>query len=67
MPRLPTPLLLKASRENPLLPLLLKECRSLASARNELRWFRERAVREAGGYRRQIHGVSNEEGPAYSS
>lgn len=46
MPRLPTSLLLRAYQENPLLPLLLKECRSLESARNELRWLRERALRD---------------------
>jgi methylase of polypeptide subunit release factors len=53
MPRLPTSLLLKAYQENPLLPLLLKECRSLESARNELRWLRERALRDA-----QEHSLS---------
>jgi methylase of polypeptide subunit release factors len=47
MPRLSTSLLLKAYQENTLLPLLLKECRSLDSARNELRWLRERALRDA--------------------
>lgn len=53
MPRLPTSLLLKAYQENPLLPLLLKECRSLESAGNELRWFRERALRDAQEHSRQ--------------
>jgi methylase of polypeptide subunit release factors len=53
MPRLPTSLLLKAYAENPLLPLLLKECRSLDSARNELRWLRERALRDAQEHSRQ--------------
>ncbi|KAJ5358542.1 uncharacterized protein N7496_010955 [Penicillium cataractarum] len=47
MPRIPTSLLLKAYRENPLLSILLKECRSLDTARNELRWIRERALRDA--------------------
>lgn len=47
MPRLPTCLLLRAYQENPLLPLLLKECRSLESARNELRWLQEHALRES--------------------
>ncbi|KAJ5719579.1 hypothetical protein N7493_007157 [Penicillium malachiteum] len=46
MPRLPTSLLIKAWEENPLLPRLLRECRTLVSARNELRWLRERAQRE---------------------
>jgi hypothetical protein len=45
MPRLPTSLLLKSYRENPLLPILLKECRTLESARNELRWLREGAIK----------------------
>ena len=43
MPRLPTSTLLKAQRESPFLPLLLRECRSLNLARNELRWLRARA------------------------
>ncbi|KAJ5701553.1 hypothetical protein N7488_009101 [Penicillium malachiteum] len=46
MPRLPTSLLIKAWQENPLLPQLLRECRTLVSARNELRWLRERAQRD---------------------
>lgn len=46
MPRLSTSLLLRAYQENPLLHLLLKECRTLGSARNELRWLRERALRD---------------------
>ena len=41
MPRIPTPTILKAYHENPLLALLLQECRTLESARNELRWLRE--------------------------
>ncbi|CRG88731.1 hypothetical protein PISL3812_05765 [Talaromyces islandicus] len=45
MPRLPTSLLLKSYRENPLLPRLLKECRTLESARNELRWLRDGAIK----------------------
>ncbi|KAJ5204048.1 uncharacterized protein N7498_004927 [Penicillium cinerascens] len=47
MPRIPVSVLVKAYRRNPLLPLLLKECRSLDSARNELRWLRERALRDS--------------------
>lgn len=47
MPRIPPSLIIKAYRDNPLLPLLLKECRTLDSARNELRWLRERALRES--------------------
>ncbi|KAI9835238.1 MAG: hypothetical protein M1837_003876 [Sclerophora amabilis] len=44
MPRLPCSLLKSARSEEFLLPLLLRVCRSLPSARNELRWLRERAV-----------------------
>ncbi|KAJ5180348.1 hypothetical protein N7492_003558 [Penicillium capsulatum] len=47
MPRLPPSVLIRASRENGLLPALLKECRTLDSARNELRWLRERALRDS--------------------
>ncbi|KAL4926542.1 S-adenosyl-L-methionine-dependent methyltransferase [Aspergillus undulatus] len=45
MPRLATRLVLQAYKHDHLLPLLLRECRSLDCARNELRWLRERAVR----------------------
>ncbi|MCJ1247855.1 hypothetical protein MMC30_005070 [Trapelia coarctata] len=41
MPRLPTPLLHRARSISPLLPLLLRTCRDLPSASNELRWLRE--------------------------
>ncbi|EED12555.1 n6-DNA-methyltransferase, putative [Talaromyces stipitatus ATCC 10500] len=44
MPRIPTRLVLKAYKENPLLLDLLKECRTLENARNELRWLREGAI-----------------------
>lgn len=47
MPRIPPSLCIEAYRENRLLPLLIKECRSLGSARNELRWLRERALRDS--------------------
>ncbi|KAJ5677467.1 uncharacterized protein N7477_003100 [Penicillium maclennaniae] len=47
MPRIPVSVLIQAHRQNPLLPLLLKECRSLDSASNELRWLRERALRDS--------------------
>ncbi|KAL1959963.1 hypothetical protein VTO42DRAFT_631 [Malbranchea cinnamomea] len=43
MPRLPPPLLWRAYHLDPLLPRLLRECRDLDSARNELRWIREHA------------------------
>ncbi|MCJ1322636.1 hypothetical protein MMC15_007985 [Xylographa vitiligo] len=41
MPRLPSSLLRHAYHINPLLPLLLRPCRDLSSAQNELRWLRE--------------------------
>ncbi|WEW61900.1 hypothetical protein PRK78_007398 [Emydomyces testavorans] len=41
MPRLASSLLRRAYSFDPLLPLLLRECRDLDSARNELRWLRE--------------------------
>ncbi|CAG8228854.1 unnamed protein product [Penicillium nalgiovense] len=47
MPRIPFSVIIKAQRENRLLPILLKECRTIDSARNELRWLRERAVRDS--------------------
>lgn len=43
MPRLRPSLLIKAFTEYPLLVLLLRECRDLPSARNELRWLNEHA------------------------
>ncbi|KAL1963210.1 hypothetical protein VTN77DRAFT_8643 [Rasamsonia byssochlamydoides] len=46
MPRIPTSLILRAYRRDPLLPVLLKECRSLDSAQNELRWLREKAIND---------------------
>lgn len=41
MPRLPTRDIKQAYKLHNLLPLLLKECRSINSAQNELRWLRE--------------------------
>ncbi|KAJ5715058.1 uncharacterized protein N7483_012239 [Penicillium malachiteum] len=57
MPRLPTSLLINAYRENPLLPSLLRECRSLVSARNELRWLRERAQRDSPEWRTRLRAM----------
>ncbi|KAK2731550.1 hypothetical protein FQN55_004651 [Onygenales sp. PD_40] len=51
MPRLPTPLLRHAYALHPLLPLLLRECRDLPSARNELRWLGEYAASTASARR----------------
>lgn len=45
MPRLQSSLLRRARHLHPLLPRLLRPCRDLASARNELRWLREHAIR----------------------
>src|SRR5277367_5242718 len=53
MPRLLHSLLLRARNISPLLPLLLRTCRTLSSARNELRWLREHALAIAGA--RQGH------------
>ena len=47
MPRLPPSLVLKATRQGKHLPALLKECRDLSSARNELRWLAAHAVETA--------------------
>lgn len=64
MPRIPTRLLLKAYKENPLLLDLLKECRTLEHARNELRWLhdaaitRDRRIRGSSGLRRGLHTQS---------
>ena len=44
MPRLPTSLLRRARHIHPLLPRLLRPCRDLESAQNELRWLREHAI-----------------------
>lgn len=41
MPRLTPTALTNASRISPYLPLLLRECRDVDSAKNELRWLRE--------------------------
>ena len=41
MPRLPTKLIHRARNIDRYLPLLLRACRDLRSAQNELRWLRE--------------------------
>ena len=48
MPRLSNSLLRYARHINPLLPLLLRTCRDLSSARNELRWLREHILTSPG-------------------
>ena len=45
MPRLTTNLLRHARSIDPLLTLLLRSCRDLPSAQNELRWLREHAIK----------------------
>ena len=49
MPRLPPSLLVRARNISPLLPLLLRECRTLQSARNELRWIKEAVEEDVAG------------------
>ncbi len=46
MPRLTSSLLRRARRLDPFLPLLLRPCRDLPSALNELRWLREHALKQ---------------------
>ncbi|OJD11721.1 hypothetical protein AJ78_07557 [Emergomyces pasteurianus Ep9510] len=46
MPRLPPSLIRHAYSIHPLLSSLLRECRDLPSAQNELRWLREHALTE---------------------
>ena len=41
MPRLPWKILWHAQSIDPLLPLLLRQCRTIPSAANELRWLRD--------------------------
>lgn len=48
MPRLVPSLLREARASHVLLPLLLRECRDLPSARNELRWLNEYAYESHG-------------------
>lgn len=45
MPRLAHRLLRAAAEEHPLLPLLLRPCRDLPSARRELQWLTEHAIK----------------------
>ncbi|RDL35413.1 uncharacterized protein BP5553_07344 [Venustampulla echinocandica] len=49
MPRLPHALLLQAYNISPLLPLVLRGTRTLESAINELRWFREHVQESSTG------------------
>lgn len=47
MPRLPTSLLRQARASDPLLVLLLRSCRTIASAQNEFRWLKEHVEQDA--------------------
>ncbi|KAJ9315960.1 hypothetical protein DTO271D3_3746 [Paecilomyces variotii] len=69
MPRLPTSAILRAYRQDHLLPLLLRECRTHDSAQNELRWLREWAVQKfsqrtnrsrATGWRSYLRSICRE-------
>ncbi|KAK5264026.1 hypothetical protein LTR99_010316 [Exophiala xenobiotica] len=67
MPRLPPALIRRAAHENPFLPLLLRVCRELPSARNELRWLEEYAretvaARKCRLYDSQYSGVKSASG-----
>src|SRR4051794_40513496 len=57
MPRLSPSQLASASRIDPLLQLLLPPCRTLTSARNELRWLQEH-VRNLASQERLRPGAS---------
>ena len=58
MPRIAPALLREAQRSHVLLPLLLRECRDLPSARNELRWLSEHA-HECHGLSTQLTGPTS--------
>ncbi|MCJ1393041.1 hypothetical protein MMC18_005913 [Xylographa bjoerkii] len=56
MPRLLTSLVRRAHHIDPLLPLLLRPCRDLPSARNELRWLREHVRSTSPATAKSPHG-----------
>lgn len=58
MVRLSPRTLRQAFRENPLLPILLRSCRDLSSARNELRWLHE-SVKESPAWSKDGGVYSN--------
>ncbi|EXJ66055.1 uncharacterized protein A1O5_10669 [Cladophialophora psammophila CBS 110553] len=64
MPRLPPALIRQATFQNPLLTLLLRVCRDLPSARNELRWLREHARDVVNTKRYTSHEASTSVLPA---
>merc|ERR1711939_623682 len=55
MPRLPPALIRRAAHENPFLPLLLRVCRDLPSARNELRWLEDYARETVAARKRRLY------------
>ena len=57
MPRLSPAYLNHALNENPLLPLLLRACRDLPPARNELRWLREHVKHSSRQPRLSTNGI----------
>ncbi|KIW89700.1 uncharacterized protein Z519_09856 [Cladophialophora bantiana CBS 173.52] len=64
MPRLPPALIRQATSQNPLLTLLLRVCRDLPSARNELRWLQEHARDVVNTKRYASHEASSSVLPA---
>ncbi|KAI5210584.1 S-adenosyl-L-methionine-dependent methyltransferase [Aureobasidium subglaciale] len=60
MPRLHPRLLYRARRQDPLLPLVLRGTRDLASAKNELRWLKE-FVTEQQEKAQSIHSWSSKQ------
>ncbi|KAH0846105.1 hypothetical protein AYO21_10112 [Fonsecaea monophora] len=59
MPRLPPALIHEATSQNPLLTPLLRVCRDLPSARNELRWLQEHARDVVDAKRYASHETTN--------
>ncbi|KAF2744554.1 S-adenosyl-L-methionine-dependent methyltransferase [Sporormia fimetaria CBS 119925] len=57
MPRLSTSLLRNAKAIDPLLPSLLRPCRTLQAAQNELRWLREHVL---GDHRTRNHTAAHQ-------
>ncbi|PLB49547.1 hypothetical protein P170DRAFT_437127 [Aspergillus steynii IBT 23096] len=57
MPRLSSAFIAKTYRQHPFLPLLLRECRTIESARNELRWLTERAT-VLSAKKKATHGLT---------
>lgn len=59
MPRIATALLRKAHAIDPFLPALLRPCRDLYAAQNELRWLREHVEKIATTRRERDQVTSN--------